>query len=176
MPRRVLTEEQMRQWLLENVRVQDECRIWAGAADSLGQPVVMWDGKTYKARRLLGRLLGLLTDTTHLSWTSCGDRRCLAPEHQRYGTMKEMCRAMKRRGVYVSGAHRSMLSAKGRAPNAKLPITERRTVLRLLAEGATHKEIAARYGVHFTAVNKALQSWERATGSAVDLGSSVSVR
>ncbi|HMM72296.1 MAG TPA: helix-turn-helix domain-containing protein, partial [Rhodocyclaceae bacterium] len=60
--------------------------------------------------------------------------------------------------------------ALGRAKHAKLPITERRTVLRLLAEGATHKEIAARYGVHFTAVSKAGQSWERATGSAVELG------
>ncbi|HMM73890.1 MAG TPA: hypothetical protein PKC22_16980 [Rhodocyclaceae bacterium] len=170
MPRRVLTEEQMRQWLLENVRIRDDCRIWAGAVDSRGQPVVMWDGKNYKARRLLGSLLGLMTDASHLSWTFCGDRRCLAPEHQRYGTMKEMCRAMKRRGVYVSGAHRSMLSALGRAKHAKMPITERRTVLRLLAEGATHKEVAARYGVHFTAVSKAMRSWERATGSAVDLG------
>jgi DNA-binding NarL/FixJ family response regulator len=63
-----------------------------------------------------------------------------------------------------------MLSAKGRAPNAKMPITERKTVLRLLSEGVTHKEIAARYGVHFTAVNKALAAWERATGSAVEWG------
>lgn len=176
MPRRVLTEEQMRQWLLENVRIRDECRIWAGAVDSWGQPVVMWDGKTYKARRLLGRLLGLLTDTAHLSWTTCGERRCLAVEHQRYGTRQQMCAAMKRRGVYVSGARRSLLSAVGRAKNAKLPITERRTVLRLLAEGATQKEIAARYGVGFKAVSKAVQSWERAVGSASDLGGAAGVR
>lgn len=170
MARPVLTELQIRQWLLENVRVQDECRIWAGAVDSWGQPVVMWDGKKYKARRLLGEMFGLLTNPEYLSWTSCGDRLCLAPDHQRFGTRQQMCLAMKRRGVYVSGARRSMLSAMGKAKRAKLPITERRTVLRMIADGATHKEVAAKYGVDFTAVSKALKVWERATGSAVDLG------
>jgi len=167
MPRPVLTAQEMREWLLENVRIQDECRIWAGSVDSWGQPVVMWDGKTYKARRLLGRLLGLLTDEAHFAWTACSDRRCLAPEHQRFGSKKQMCLTMKRRGVYISGAHRSMLSARGRAKQAKLPITERRTVLRLLAEGHTQKAVAERYGVHFSAVSKAMKSWARATGGAV---------
>ena len=115
-------------------------------------------------------MLGLLTNPDYKSWTSCGDRRCLAPEHQRYGTRQQMCLAMKRRGVYVAGARRSMLSAMGRAKRAKLPITARREVLRMLAEGATHKEVAAKYNVDFTAVSKALKVWERATGGRTDFG------
>lgn len=42
--------------------------------------------------------------------------------------------------------------------------------LRLLAEGHTQKAVAERYGVHSSAVSKAIQSWERATGSAVEWG------
>jgi hypothetical protein len=170
--KRALSAVEMKAWLLENVRLnEDGCRIWAGCfASCNGSPTVVWNYKKVLARRLLAQLSGMDIRPRYVVWTSCGDVRCMNPEHFSIGTRAVMARSMKSRGAYCSGARRAMASAIGRAKNAKLPITERRTVLRMIADGATHKEVAAKYGVDFTAVSKALKVWERATGSAVDLG------
>lgn len=170
MTRPVLTPHEMRQWLLENVRIDGDCRIWAGSTTGSGDPEVMWNRKRYPSRRLLGQLLGMCRDPSYVSWTSCGNKRCMAPEHIRFGTRKQMGLAMRRHGVYLTGSQRSLVSCLGRAPKAKLPITERRKVMALRAQGHTLQQIASVYGVHFDTVSKAIRAWNRALGQPVDFG------
>lgn len=170
--KRALSTDGMRAWLLENVRVnEDGCRIWAGCFSTCnGSPIVTWNYKSVLARRLLAQLSGMDVRPRYVVWASCGDVRCMNPEHFSIGTRTAMARSMKSRGVYCSGSRRALASAIGRAKGAKLPITERRNVLALRAHGKTMREIAAVYGVSPSLVSHALRSWQRVFGSAVEWG------
>lgn len=175
--KRALSAVEMKAWLLENVRLnEDGCRIWAGCfASCNGSPTVVWNYKKVLARRLLAQLSGMDIRPRYVVWTSCGDVRCMNPEHFSIGTRAVMARSMKSRGAYCSGARRAMASAIGRAKNAKLPITERRNLLTLRAHGKTMREIAEVYGVSPSLVSHALRSWQRVFGGVIDMGGAAGV-
>lgn len=161
MPGRPRTDEELLSWLTENVRVTvDGCRIWAGCKDSrAGAPMISRQGKNISARRLLWLLSGRRLPKGHVVYVTCGEQSCMNLDHM----------TCARRSVLYppsySGPRRGMIAAMASAKaGAKLPITERNTVLRLLAQGETVEGIGKRYGVTPGAVTKALATWDRILG------------
>ncbi len=168
---RARTVDETVQWLTENVRIDDNgCHVWAGSTSNEragGYPVVNWNYKRYLARRLLLELTGTSIPHRHVVYSTCGNRKCMNREHLRVGTKTKAMGSHSRRGAFLSGARRSLASAVGRGKAAKLPITERDTVLRLRSQGKTLSEIGALYGVTGSSVGHALKNWRRAAGNNI---------
>lgn len=78
------TQEQL-EFLHGNVRVKGDCHIWAGGCSSARYPFVRWRKKQWRAQALQHFLLtgDRVNTRTHGVVLSCGDQRCMNPEHCR---------------------------------------------------------------------------------------------
>lgn len=157
------TRAQMLEWLTTNVRHEDECHIWAGACNSDGYPVVCWHQREVRchARSLLLELRGKKMPERPVTWSTCGRRTCMNPEHLLSGTRADMTRWLAQQGRYPTGPRRSLASASGRIAGARMGVAHARTVASLAAQGVSHKEIGERYGVVPSTVGHALKRWRR---------------
>jgi len=138
-----------------------ECLLWAGTTTTDGYPQLMWKGRIHRARRLLVELTESPVPATHCIWSKCGSKTCMNREHLIVGTRAAMVKHTARSGRMVRGVQRSLAVALGRAPRARLPITEAQNVIRLRAQGWTLARIGEQYGVCQSAVGKAIQGWQR---------------
>ena len=153
----------MREWLRTHVRIDGDCRIWAGTVNSSGMPLVCWmpHGKRLRARTLLLNLTGRPMPAGTVVWSSCGRSDCMNPAHLLTGTRQEMIAHMVAEGRFLRGIPRALASARSR-PGSRLGIRHARDVAQAAAYGATHAQIAAQYGVHESAVGHALGRWRKA--------------
>lgn len=153
------TPEQMLAWLTEHVRIDGDCRIWAGRKRR-GLPIVQWRHDRWMARRLLWTLSGRELPHGHMVFDTCGNRGCMNLKHLRAGTRDEMYKVAPRKhsaGIGVKVA----IAVAGRA---KLGVRERDSVARMRADGMTFTEIGRRYGVTGCAVSQAVARWSRMSG------------
>lgn len=165
---RARTVDEMVLWLTEHVRIdEDGCHIWAGSVASGGYPVVTWFRKKYLARRLLLILTGRNIPPRHTVFATCGKRLCMNPDCLRVGTHNQALKASAKSGAFMSGVRRSLATAIGRAPNAKLGISEGATIARLRLQGATWEAIGQRYGVTGSSAQKTFRNWQRVNGSTI---------
>lgn len=161
--RKPATPEQMRLWLLENVRIDGECRIWAGATTA-GVPTVRWRGHTLSARRLLPKLMGKQIDPIEVVYPHCGNSLCMNPDHLRIGTYKRMAEVYKGMGKWASGPRMSIAVAKARVTRDKIGLANRGAVEKMRAEGRTWAEIGAHFGVSASTAHQASKTWRRVLG------------
>lgn len=164
--RKPLTDDQMRLWLLENVRIDGECRIWAGTVVQ-GVPVVRWKGRMLSARRLLPKLMGKQIGPREVVYPCCGNGLCLNPQHLRIDTRKRMAGVYKRLGKWASGPRMSIVAAKAGAHRAKIGLANRGAVEKMRAEGRTWAEIGAHFGVSASTAHQASKTWRRVLGVRV---------
>lgn len=159
-----MTEEEVLQYLREHVHVDKEtgCHVWAGAKSREGYPRIMWKRKVYLARRLLMTLNGRMYRQGWVVFDSCGNRLCMNEAHLHVNHHVKAKEAARKKGCYVSGVRRSMLSAAGRTETARLGVKQLSEVLRLRGEGKTYKQIGEMYGVHPSAVGHMLSAWKKA--------------
>lgn len=160
--RQPLTPEQVLDYLRTHVYTDGECLLWAGPFTKQGYPRIMWARTRYMARRLLLELTGRRIRNGEVVWATCGSPVCMTEAHLKISRRGDMVRAHAKQGRMLSGARRSLVVAMSRAPKAKLPITEARTVLELRAQGVTMGKIGERYGVTGGAVSHAIAAWRRA--------------
>jgi len=153
--------DELIEYLRTHVYRDGDCLRWAGTTTGDGYPQLMWMGQIYRARRLLIALTEGPLRADQCIWSKCGSKSCMAREHLVVGTRAAMVKHMAREGRTVRGAQRAIVVALGRAPRARLPITEAHNVMRLRAEGWTLARIGEKYGVHFSAVSKAIHGWQR---------------
>lgn len=153
------TPEQMLAWLTEHVRLDGECRIWAGRKRR-GLPIVQWRHDRWMARRLLWVLSGRDLPHGHMVFDTCGNHACMNIRHLRAGTRDEMYKVAPRR----HGAGAGITLAIALADRAKMGIRERGAVASMLAQGMTYTEIGRRYGVTGGAVSQAVARWNRMAG------------
>jgi hypothetical protein len=152
----------MLQHLRENVYREGECLRWAGSYTTCGYPLIKWNGKRKIARRvLMGLLAGGGISDRHVVYDKCGNRWCMNEEHLRVGTVQAAFTVAAKRGKFMSGKIRQITTSVARARNARLPVTERHNLTRMLGEGMRHGEIAAHYGVSRSAVGSAIARWKR---------------
>ena len=153
----------MREWLRTHVRIDGDCRIWAGTVDASGMPLVCWmpHGKRLRARRVLLELLGRTVPAGAIIWSNCGNPACMTPSHLLVGMRRDMVAWMTAEGRMCRGVPRALASASGR-PNALLSMRNARAVAQAQAEGQTQAQIAAQYGVHQSAVGHAIKRWRKA--------------
>jgi hypothetical protein len=165
---RAKTVAEMVEWLTEHVRIdEDGCRIWAGSLASGGYPVVTWNHKKYLARRLLVELTGRAIPPRHTVYAACGKRLCMAEACLRIGSHNQALKASARKGKFMSGVRRSLATAIGRAPRARLGITEGETIARLRTKGCTWEAIGQRYGVTGSSAQKTFRNWQRVNGATI---------
>lgn len=161
MGRRALTANELLDTFRTNVRLDGECRMWAGALRD-GYPSHQWLGAHRYVRRTLLELVGRPVPAQHVVWATCGHTECVAEAHLRTGTRRQMMQAAARRGAFPSGAPQSLRAALARAQTARLPVTRAREAARLRASGATWAQVGAHFGVTGQAACIALTRWERA--------------
>lgn len=159
--RKVQTPAQVLDMLRTHVRVDDDCRIWAGTVRG-GYPHHWWQGSWRRARHTLLALIGRPAPQHHQVWSTCGHCLCMAEDHLRSGTRRQALQAAARRGAFPRGTQKSLLIALARGRTARLPITRAREAARMRADGATWREIGAHFGVTPSAAHHALTRWARA--------------
>lgn len=138
---RARTVDEMVLWLTEHVRIdEDGCHIWAGSVSSKragGYPVINWNYRRCRARRLLLELTGTSIPNRQVVYSTCGKRKCMNREHLRVGTREKAMGAHKRRGAFLSGARRSLVVAIGRSKRE----TETERQLRQVREELEHERL-----------------------------------
>jgi hypothetical protein len=149
------TPEQMLDYLLTNVRMDDVCRVWASCVTTNGMPKVSWKCRAYNAQRLLLTLLD--KNPKARVWSICGNRTCMEPDHLTTGSVGQHNQWMFDTGVFPKGRQRAMRIALG--VDAKLGVRALPMLHRLRAEGRTYKQIGERMGVHPSTVGHLLRRW-----------------
>lgn len=157
------TRREMMDWLSTHVRLDGDCRIWAGSLDTWGRPVVCWQprGQRISARLLLLELLGKPIPPRPVVWQACGCGQCMEPSHLMIGTRPAMIAWMARQNRFPTGPARAIASARNR-PSARLGMRHARDVATAIAHGAPRAQIAVQYGVTVSAVGHALARWRKA--------------
>lgn len=157
-PRSGTTAEVLRH-LQENVRVDGDCRIWAGCVTSDDTPRVFWRGRGWRATRLLWMLMhGYVPDSTRV-WARCGNKLCMSPAHLRATSHAAHVAFMAREGRFPTGTRRKLASGLGHANRAKLGIRDRADVARMRGEGLRYADIAQHYGVTASCVGHYVRRW-----------------
>jgi hypothetical protein len=162
------SERDLLDYLLTHVRVDGDCRPWAGYKCGVGYPRVRHDGRVVAARRLLVSMIcdayGEPLRASERVYSAPGclhPRDCMALEHLRIGTLRQVRAIAARRGAYLSGAARSVNVGAARAKKARMSMTRRDEVVRLLAEGRNYREIGEVFGVTRSAARQAVLCWRR---------------
>ena len=134
--------QEERFWEKVDRRGPDECWEWTAATNDRGygvmRPAGQRSGPTVKAHRYSAELAGMDIDGRHVLH-SCDNPPCVNPSHLRPGTDAENMGDAKERERVPRGSRR---------PESRLTESQVRDIKRLLADGAMHKDIAARYGVN----------------------------
>jgi len=141
---------------LDDIRVRceecGECWHWIGYGGLGGRhpQIKMPDGKAKLVRRLAfeawrGQIkLGLRVLAT------CGDPRCINPEHQRAMTESQKGKRAAARGAFSSPARGAKIAASRRGTHAKLTL-EQALEIRMSEESGP--ALSERYGIHRSRVN-----------------------
>lgn len=158
------SKAEMLDWLQTHVRIDDDCRIWAGSRDSFGYPIICWmpRGKRLSGRVILLELLRRQMPAKPVIWSTCGRTDCMTPAHLHAGTRADLTRWMAENRRTQSGPAHSVAIAVGRAPNSRMGMSHARTIMQAVAAGATHRQIAAEYRVSPSAVGHAMRRWRAA--------------
>lgn len=128
------------------------CLNWTGSTDSYGYGQMKWRGRTRLVHRLAYWIFGNKPPTGLSVLHTCDNRRCINPNHLYLGTQRENMRDMvvRRRFADVSGENN---------PRAKLTsrdVLEIRNAVshKFNHDGATHSDIAKRYGVSKSTIDQ----------------------
>ena len=159
-----LTVDKLIEYLRDNVYLHkgehDGCRIWAGAFHANNHPRIRWNGKVHYARRLIAQFTQPKFQPIHRVWTSCGDPRCVAFDHIRFGTQAEMLKVMSDRGILAYSLSEKLAVAKRRADSgAKLSIRNAQDVFQMRMEGKSYSQIGQHYGVSTSLVHGCVKCW-----------------
>lgn len=161
-----LSADEMLAYLRAHVYKEGACLRWAGSFNATGYPKTHWQHKTYLAARLLLQLSGKLTNPKLVVYSTCGNRWCVSEKHLKVATREKAAEKTRKFRRYCTGIRRSILNVlhRQKKKNVKLPHSERFTVMRMRAEGATYKTIAEKYGVDPSAVGYAMKVWAKLYG------------
>ena len=153
---RVKSPEQMLDYLQTHVRIDGECRVWAGVITPQGHPKINWKRRPCQAQRLMLILMGVKVNAR--VWPICGQRACMNPAHLRNDTVAAHNQWMYDTGVLPRGRQRAVRVALGR--DTKLGVRAVPMLRSLRAEGLTYKQIGARLGAHPSTIGHLLKRWD----------------
>lgn len=136
---------------------EGDCWLWQGAMDK-GTPRAKVGGKMVYVRRLVLELKGKKIHTGMRATTTCGDERCVNPDHVVASTPSAINAAVARRtGFARKAARRAKISAAKRKNSHVTP----EMVAEIRSSDGTGRAIAARLGLHASTVNdiRAHRTW-----------------
>ena len=153
-----LSPEEVLLRLQEHVRPDGDCLIWAGRTTN-GRPRIMWRRRLYPARRLMMSLMGRLNlASDQVVYDICRTPLCMNPDHLKVTSRSQATKDQAKAGRMLSGPARSVLLM---STSAKLPYTERHSVLNMRRDGMTWNQIGATYGITGKGAIQAYQRWQR---------------
>lgn len=117
----------------------DGCWEWNGAAYRNGYGKLWWMGVFWMAHRL-SYAIAFSNPGDMQVCHRCDNRKCVRPDHLFLGTARDNVMDMVRKG-------RNRPTRGERCGNAKLTTQDVLTIRSAVERGATHKEVAAKYGV-----------------------------
>jgi HNH endonuclease len=127
----------------ERVRRSPGCWEWTGRANPY--PYVSWRGRNMRAHRVAWELKTGQEAPARSSGLvvlhSCDNPRCVRPEHLSLSTQAENMRQRSERGRATPGRHSKLLWSQ---------VEEIRAAIK---DGASHRELAPRYGVSIAAIS-----------------------
>lgn len=124
----------------------DDCWEWLGATQSSGStPVMSWYGRPAGVRRLLMQYAGVNVGSRVATY-SCGNQLCVAPHHLQAVTRAVLQRRSNKSVDYKS-VQRSILLARSMRASTRTRLNEAAAAEIRASEGATTRELAAKYGV-----------------------------
>lgn len=98
-----------------------ECLEWQGITATQGTPMIKIDGKLLTVRRVIREMLGRPAGTNRFLATSCGNQRCVRPEHivertarehaKRMSMLSDHSSPMRIAKLQAANAHKRVLSA-----------------------------------------------------------------
>lgn len=139
------------QTLLSRTDEIGDCLVWNSTIGTTGYPIIHTPDGCRLARRLAFTLSGGVLKQRQPVATTCGDKRCINPEHLRASTTAKIAQAAARRGAYSTRARGAKIAAARRNGGAKL--TEALAAeIRLSSEPG--RVLADRYGVDKSLVNR----------------------
>lgn len=120
-----------------------ECLLWTGPSNGSGYPMVSIMRKNHTLRTILVSLYKRKKSSKQVVTTSCGNIRCIHPDHIKVVNKKTIFKISKI--DYKSPIRSAKLSAHARATRAKLNIDQAREIR--MSE-KTQRELAIEYGVN----------------------------
>lgn len=136
--------------IMDQIDEYGDCWIWNGATSSGGYPIMKIYGCGCRlVRRVAFGLSGGVLAMREPVAVTCGERRCVNPDHLVASSMAEIGKAAGARGAF-SGMARSAKIAAARREKAKLTIDHAR-VIRVSDESGP--VLAARYNVNRSVIN-----------------------
>jgi hypothetical protein len=134
--------------LLERANAGENGCMELPASSKIGY-AQLWDGnKVVYAHRVVAELAHGKPDEGRWAIHSCDNRKCINPQHLRWGTPKDNSEDAVSRGRLIGRNH-----VRGDAhPSTPLTANDVRTIRKLRLGGAIYKEIAKSYGISLQAV------------------------
>ena len=133
--KRGMDVEELSEWLIAKTEPSDGCLLFQGARNGCGYAIVIYEGRSVLAHRVVAEAhLGERADG-HEVRHSChrGGEGCINPRHLSYGTRRDNVR--------------DMLKAR-RHPNQRLSYEKASAIRAEYAQGGvTQRELGERYGV-----------------------------
>jgi len=123
-----------------------ECWEWTGALMTQGYGHLRIDGRNKKAHRILFALNGIELKPENCVLHKCDNRLCVNPDHLEIGTLRDNIR-----DTYNKGRNKGAIGAANY--NTKLNESAVIEIRHAVALGATHKEMADKFGVSRTTVS-----------------------
>ena len=125
----------------------DGCREWVRGRDQDGYGILRVNGRTRRAHRISWEAAsGMPVPLGQVVRHACDNPPCIESSHLILGTTAQNNRDREARG-------RSDDRRGDRCPTAKLTWPDVREIRRLIAKGATHKSLAAPFGVSREAIS-----------------------
>ncbi len=142
------------------VRVSDGCWEWTGRGDARGYGSFCI-GRDRKAHRVAFEAAnGLSLKQSVAVLHSCDNRRCVRPDHLSTGTKADNTNDMMQKGLKAFTSRTCEMH-----PRSKVSDAADQEIVGLVAAGVRTKEIAIRYGVSQTTIQKIANGKRWAIGS-----------
>lgn len=136
--------------IIDRTLEEGDCLLWTGATGESGHPIYKpGTGPCTLVRRDVFRLAGGTLIPRQPIDTTCGDKRCVNPEHMVQSTISKIAKKAAVRGAW-SGLARKVKIAEAKRGTMKLTIYQAREIR---ASDETGPVLALRYGVDKSLIN-----------------------
>lgn len=136
--------------LMARTEADEDCLLWRGFYQNGQVPMVAHGGKMVSVRKLIATLQGKKIPAGGYWTTKCGCMQCVAPAHIMHRTVKAQ-HALMTKKLFSNPSKVAIRNAK--LAKVRMVLTEEQRQ-ELRESNATHRELAAKFGVSTNTIRK----------------------